>query len=440
MATQQTHVLSDPPTSTNPTGPDVVTVDSDEYTIVLPSEREATNRVAVDDDEPLIDTTVAMPLNSKKTRRFQKQQHKRQQRARTRSKPQSFLDLPAELLQEVLSYLKPTDMFSLLALTRETRSFILQHEGSIARDIIRRRYWALARCFPLPVLARTIEESTQAALLNPRREKMLDIHWKPYQHIKRLDAREICSCASCHIAWNQLNVILDFAHFQPYLDKREPIPMIPRGTNPPWNIDLTEANAAKVHQALHSPLTYAAILQLHLASIVGTLLRQVRFPPQMRKHQHNSRFAPTKTVHPITIYSVTEKDAATGTDAFLERQGRECFEVPFSRDNYYNQWMYAYMPNRKWRREEREWVYGVTVVHEKDVAWARAWFSSTAEDLARVKQLSVESDGAAQEQLPTAAEQKACEVDLELLCARGGEEAQKKQEEFLPSFRAVTIA
>ncbi|KAK1817472.1 hypothetical protein LTR12_008113 [Friedmanniomyces endolithicus] len=339
-----------------------------DYTIVQPLRKTGRKAVCVEDEEPLVDTTAAMAKNSKKTRRLQKQQQKRQQRAAARDRPESFLDLPAELLQEILGYLRPSDVFRLQLLNSATRLFIQQNERAIAKDIMDRRYWVLQRCFPLPIRLQAVDEHTRVALLNPRREKMTEIHKKPYQHIKPLDPQEVCSCPSCLVAWNNLNVALDFAYFQGHLNHREPIPMIPRGSSPKWNSELTEAHAQIVEKAISSALT-----------TVGTLLRQVRFPPQTRVHQHNKMIS-TKTFHPSTLYQVTERDA-NGSDEFLERDGalvRPSYDVPFNRDNYYS--LLAYVPNRKWSRDERKWLYYARGAHERDLEWTRRWFLPKASD------------------------------------------------------------
>lgn len=346
--------------------------DPSEWTIVhTGSQRPRKKVLTADDDEPLIDTTAALAKNSKKTKRLQKQQHRRKAKAAARARPESFLDLPAELLQEILGYLRPSDVYRVQLLNQATRDFILQHERSITRDILDRRYWVLRQCFPLPCHFDELDEPTKRALLNPRRERATEIHKKPYQHIKSLDPQKICSCPSCLLAWNNLNIVLDFAHFQKNLDHREPIPMIPRGTQPEWNVQLIESHAQIVERAMSSPLCYAAILQKHLASISGTILRQVRFPPHMPKHRHTKMIF-AKTVHPNRLYRVTEKDAEDETDEFLERDGRPSFEIPFHRDNYYS--LLAYVPNRKWDKEQHKWMYYGGLGHERDLEWTRRWY------------------------------------------------------------------
>ncbi|KAK3677320.1 hypothetical protein LTR78_002858 [Recurvomyces mirabilis] len=342
-----------------------------EYVIVQTGGGRSNKKtVANDDDEPLIDTTAAIAKNSKKTRRLLKQQEKRQKKYAAKARPQSPFDLPPEILQEVLSYLKPSDVLRLELLSHAINDFILDNEWPIAKDIMDRRYWVLRQCFPLPTHLSQVDEESQTALRNPRREKMTEIHKKPYQHIRAVDSTVICSCPSCLLAWNNLNVILDFWHSQQNLNMREPIPMIPRGMFPKWNLELIEKHARIVDRAMFSPLTYATIVEKHLESTIGTLLRQVRFPPHLPMHRHNKAAMP-KTVHPVRLYHVTEKDA-DGTDEFLERDGKPSYEFPFSRDNYYS--LLAYVPNRKWDKEKYEWVYFAKGGHERDLEWARRWF------------------------------------------------------------------
>ena len=326
-----------------------------------------------DDDEPLIDHTAPLAKNSKKTKRLQKQQQKRQQKASSRIR--NFLELPPELLQEVLGHLLPTDIFRIMQLNRATREFILENETSIAKNIMDQRFWVLRNCLPLPTPFAEVDDASKAALLNPSWQEKTNINRKPYQHVKTIDPQRVCSCPSCLLAWNNLNVVLDISHFQWHLNHREPIPMIPRGTTPAWNTELTEHHARIVERAMRSQLDYAAILQTHLNSIVGTLLRQVRFPPKQPIHRHNKNIAPlpAKTVHPIRLYHVTEKDAAKEDDTFLERDGKPSYEFPFHRDNYYS--LLAYVPNRKWNKEEQKWVYYAQGFHERDLGWIRERFT-----------------------------------------------------------------
>ena len=77
-------------------------------------------------------------------------------------------------------------------------------------------------------------------------------------------------------------------------------------------------------------------------------------------------------MHPVRLYEVTEVDAAAEDDAFLERDGRPSYEVPFHRDNYYS--LLAYVPNRKWSKEQQRWIYYAAGAHERDLAWIKDRF------------------------------------------------------------------
>lgn len=328
-------------------------------------------------DEPLVDTTAALPLHSKKTERMQKRLEKKSKK-KPAPKPQSFLDLPSELLLEILTYLRPRDVFRLQCLNRTTNSFIQENETIISREIIRTRYSILAKCFPLPIPFTTLDPKYHSALLSPKRQDLLTIHKKPYQHVQPLDPLEICTCMTCVFAWNNLCTIVDLAHWQQALDNREPIPMIARGQTPSWNQFLIARNADLVHAAMKSPLVYTALLALHLDTTTRTILRRSRYikaRPVLPEHRP---------------YQLSLAEAAQESDAYLARKGPPSYEFPFHRDNYYN--LEAYVPNRKWSREEGCWKYYAGTQHERDLEWVRDRFG-VEEDGERVARRMAELEG-----------------------------------------------
>lgn len=338
----------------------IVKIEAEEYVLIETGAKKLSRRVkAIDDDEPLVDTTVALPKRSKKTERATKRLMKKQQKASQRRGPASFSDLPPELLEDILNYLRASDILRLLTVSRSVHDFISTNESAIARSIIRRRYTVLSNCFPLPKLFSSVPESTRPALLSEARQSLLQIHKRPYQHVQPIDPEKICTCMTCMLAWNNLNMIVDLAHWQRNLNSREPIPMIPRGANPQWNQDILAANAALVEKAMTRPIFYTLILQRHLETTIGTLLRTLRGQ---------------KTVHPKRVYYLSKLQVEAGieTDAFLEKNGPECHEFPFHRDNYYN--LNAYVPNRKWSRGEGKWKYYPDGAHERDLQWVRERF------------------------------------------------------------------
>jgi hypothetical protein len=310
-----------------------------------------------DDEEPLVDTTAALQLHSKKTERMQKRLEKRSKK-KPPTKPQSFLDLPSELIVEILTYLRPSDLFRLQRLTKPMQAFIRENEPTIARDLIRSRYSILAKCFPSPVPFQAIGPTYHSALLSPKRQDLLAIHKKPYTHIKPLDPLAICTCMTCVFAWNNLCTILDLAHWQTSLDARVPITMIPRGASPPWNKDLIETSAARVEAAIESPLVYTALLALHLDTTTRTILRR-------SKYIKTPQGGPVLAQH--RPYQMSLAEAARGSDEFLARKGLPSYEFPFHRDNYYN--LEAYVPNRKWSSEEGCWKYYAGTQHARDLEW-----------------------------------------------------------------------
>lgn len=306
----------------------------------------------VDEDGPLVDTTAALILRSKKTERAQRRMRKKQKKAAERPAILALLDLPPELLQEVFSYLRPSDIFQLLLVSHDVHDFVRDHESAICRDIIKRRYWVLSRCFPLPVAFENVDSSAHASLLSEKRQDMLQIHKKPYQHVKGVDPLKICTCVSCVFAWNNLCLILDLSHWQKNLNEREPIPMIARGSSPEWNKSLLDTNAAAVQKAMTSRLCYARTLEKHLRTTVETISRTLKGK---------------KTVHPRRVYYFTPPEAAKETDEFLEREGPHSYEFLWHRDNYYN--LETYVPNRKWSKEKEKWVYYAEGLHERDLQW-----------------------------------------------------------------------
>ena len=328
--------------------------------------RRATRKalLADEDDQPLIDTTAALPLKSKKTERMQKRLGKKTSKKQAAAESQSFLNLPAELVHEVLSYLRPTDLFHLERVSPSTQAFIQQHETTIAKDIARSRYWVLSRCLPLPVPFSEVPRDAHSALLNTKRQEMLNIHKRPYQHIDSIDPLKTCTCMSCVFAWNNLTLLLDFGHWQKNLDARDPIPMIPRGQAPLWNTHLLTHHARLVEKAIHSPLTYIAILDLHLNTTVRTILRRSKY----LKHRP---ILPEHRPYQLSYHEATETDTHIVTDEFLERKGLPSYEFPFHRDNYYN--LEAYVPNRKWAKEQERWVY-YGRQHASDLEWVKARF------------------------------------------------------------------
>ncbi|GAB7365854.1 hypothetical protein MBLNU230_g7185t1 [Neophaeotheca triangularis] len=309
-----------------------------------------------DYDEPLVDKTEALPLRSKKTDRLKKRLEKKTKKKKGSGLDvKSFLDLPVELLHEIFSHLRPRDILgSLLLLNRSTKTFIEENETSLARDICARRYWVLSQCFHLPVPLQEVPPKAIPSLLSPQRQQLLTLHRKPYHHIVASFPEEVCTCMTCVFAWNNLCMVLDFAHWQPYLNDREPIPMIPRGSMPEWNTKLLEANGAVVKHAMKSPLTYARILEKHLDSITGTLMRPIRYNKKISLPNKNR------------LYNLTSEDVEKGTDGFLDRKGPPSYEPPWHRDNYYS--LECYVPNRKWDKEELRWKYW-PAQHRRDLEW-----------------------------------------------------------------------
>ncbi|KAL2393282.1 hypothetical protein ABEF93_002592 [Exophiala dermatitidis] len=338
------------------------------------------DKASSDDDQPLIDTTAQLALHSKKTARLQRRQEKKQSARKIRSEIQSILDLPPEILLLILSFLQPSDIYTLLRLNRSMRIFILDNENAIADSIMSRRYWVLLQCFPLPVMLEKVPDIARPVLLSQQWQDRLRIHKNPYQHIKQIDPSTVCTCMSCVLAWNNLCIILDLAHWQPNFDKREPLPIIPRGRNPEWNVDLLEKNAQIVMKAMHNPLAHARILQIHLDVTTRTILRTERWrrdgkeKDKIDRPNSRDKILPVQPARP-RLYRLTDEDVAAQTDEFLERSGPPSYQPIYMRDNYYN--VEAFVPNRKWDRDEHRWHYYSKwpKPHENDLAWLVARFT-----------------------------------------------------------------
>lgn len=305
-----------------------------------------------DDLGELVDTTEALTLKSKRTAR----DRRKQDRKAARAKQQAFklLDLPFELVLDVFSLLRPSDVFRLLRVDRTFHAFITDtHNCSrITSSIASWRYACLLQSYLLPVLLENVDPFLHDELKSVERQELLGIHRKPYfHHMPPPDPADICTCLACMLRWNVLCIAVDFAHWQDHLDKGDPLPMMQRGVEmPSWNKLLLSQHAEIVGKALRSPLWHARILEAHLASTVRAVARHAANKGNQRRR-----------------FRMSEEDAASGCDAFLERSGPPSFELPFHRDNYYM--LEAYVPNRSWIKEYNEWRYLPEDQHDKDLVW-----------------------------------------------------------------------
>ncbi|KAK0117548.1 hypothetical protein ONS95_011886 [Cadophora gregata] len=302
-------------------------------------------------EEPLVDTTAAIPLHSKRTERRQKKRHLKEKSSKQHA---TLWDLPSELITDILTLLKPSDIFRLSRVNRPLRGFIQDEEGRLCRKIVAKRYAVLSQCFPLPVLLENVDEEIHPAMLSDERQAAMNIHKRPYQHIQPPDQYLICTCLTCMLAWNNLNLVVDFSHWQKNLEEGEPIPMIARGKSPRWNQKLTATNAEVVEKALRSSLWHARILECHLKSTIGSI----------RRHGNNKGNKRRR-------FLMSADDAKAETDLFLERSGPPSLDFPFHRDNYYM--LEAYLPNRGWNAEFSEWRYMPASQHDRDIEFVQLW-------------------------------------------------------------------
>jgi hypothetical protein len=267
------------------------------------------------DDEPLEDKTAALTLKNKKTERMKRKNATRQQK---RDAIVNITKLPTELILESLKFLRPSDVLEFSFVNRRFYSLVEANANVIGDAIIARRYSILIKCLPTPRLLADVDAPIQALLIDPARQKQLSIHNRPYQHIQPPDPYQLCTCITCILTWNNLGLVLDFAHWQNHLDTGTPIPIIPRGQTPDWNKELVARNARIARKAVENSLWHAAILERHLDSTIRAI----------RRHSKNRG---NKRIH----VEMTEAEAAEETDAFLAKHGPLSLEFPYQRDEYY---------------------------------------------------------------------------------------------------------
>ncbi|KAM0426459.1 hypothetical protein ACHAPT_008150 [Fusarium lateritium] len=298
------------------------------------------------DDEVLIDNTEALTLRSKRTDRQKKKLERKSKRQAAKA---DLLSLYPELLIEILSHLRPSDVISYQQTCCSAKAFVQQHDTSISKSIISYRYTVLAQCFPRPVILDTVDRKYHPVMLNERRQKVLAIHRKPYSHIASHDPSLLCSCLTCVLAWNNLCLLVDLAHWtSSAIAHSKPIPMIPRGQNPEWNLKLVEKHAEVVRKAVKSTLWYALLLQRHLQTTVFGIQR------------YTSKNKPPG-------FDLDIDDVLAETDAFCARKGPPSYEFPLHRDAYYS--LQTYLPNRIWKKKEDGWRYQPADQHFRDLEW-----------------------------------------------------------------------
>ncbi|KAF1980972.1 hypothetical protein K402DRAFT_398963 [Aulographum hederae CBS 113979] len=315
---------------------------------------------ADDLEEPLVDTTVAIPLRSKRTERKHK---KKQLSTKPNADPKSLFHLPSELFLEILSYLRPSDIYALSCLSKAVREFVLANEIFICKEIVSWRYPILKKSFPRPVSLSSVSTTARAALHSPARQS--NRKQASYQHISPPHPYEVCTCMTCTFAWNNLNLILDFAHFQPKLRSQQPIPIVARGQHPAWNTQLLGEHATVVRNAAHSPLAHARILQHHLRSTTLSVAHHAANASNRRRR-----------------FRMTAKDEKSETDHWLGRSGPPSTDFPWSRDHYYM--LEAWVPNRGWNGQEGRWMYLDEAMHSRDIEMLQHWMG-TWTDQAQVR-------------------------------------------------------
>jgi len=168
-----------------------------------------------DMEQPHAGREAGLAINSKRSTREQK---KRQKKEKARKNRISMLDLPSELVIDILGHLLPRDIFVLSRVSKPVREFIQHNEGRIAGEINSSRFAVLSRCFQPPLILEQVDESYHSVLQREERPELSLVHKNWYQHILPPDSKVVCTCRSCIMAWNNLCLVVDFCYWQDHLD------------------------------------------------------------------------------------------------------------------------------------------------------------------------------------------------------------------------------
>ncbi|KAJ2984039.1 hypothetical protein NUW58_g6148 [Xylaria curta] len=315
------------------------------------SESTMPKRIDVCEDEELValeDETESLTLHSKQAR------HAHGEGVEGAKESQGGLrnflgELPYELFMKVLTFLRPSDLFRFQRTSRNNHAFVKREESRISQAVLNLRYSFLKECFLLPVLVTTLDSSVRDVLLSPERYEYTRTDKQIYQHVKRPEPTETCTCLTCVHRWYALSILVDFAHWQEHLDKPYcGLPWVPGGGFRTWNDDMLDDHAAVVRKALYSPLWYACLMETHLTSTTRSIRRQA-----VKKGNGRREF------------EMTEDDVNSGTDDFLNRAGPSSLNLPASREFYYE--LAYFLPTRYWGWRLSRWLYIPATQHDQDI-------------------------------------------------------------------------
>ncbi|KXH46426.1 F-box domain-containing protein [Colletotrichum salicis] len=311
---------------------------------------EATKEVT---DSDRVTAKGALNLRSKKTERMKRKLEKKTAKSSALRTTQ-LLDLPNETLVDIISHMLPNEVLKTAQTCKTLRKLILHNEKLLSCKIISQRYRVLSKCFRLPVTLDKIDPELHPVLQNDARIDMLGIH-RRYVHIPQPEPYVLCTCLTCVLRWQACCVIVDFNKWRPNLDSGVPITIMRRGQDDAWNIVWKDRITDIVLQAIRSPLAYAHLLEVHLNNTCAAIKRQRANKGNRRRH-----------------FEMSEADAESLTDNFLEGNGPPTIDLPYSRDNYYM--LEAYIPARTWLKDEEKWVYIPADFHDRDLDWvAKRW-------------------------------------------------------------------
>ncbi|KAK3990422.1 hypothetical protein QBC44DRAFT_288756 [Cladorrhinum sp. PSN332] len=300
-----------------------------------------------DDQDVLVDLTEPLKLTSKRTKRQQTKIQKKRVTFR------QFPDLHQDAVMCILDYCTPRTIWALSQVCRGLGQLIRNNETYLANRVIALRYPNISKGFQLPYLMTqvidTCPDPNILQALDIYREKIIPLRVR-LRHIPGHPVDTICSCTSCIDRWNMLCLAVDFAIWQDDLDNGTPLPRTDWGFPcDPWRQPdpILSRCRRRVINALHSPLLYSMILESHLESTVRAIRRQ-------RENKSN------RSDH----FPMTSKDASSGTDRFLSKEGPSFIEAPYTREMYYM--LEVFLPGRAWNKTDKEWKY-LMVPHEREL-------------------------------------------------------------------------
>lgn len=130
----------------------------EEYILVLPYKEpgKALHKTTTN-AEPAINRTSSFHSGSNTSRTSEKVTGQRIKKMKSTNTSINLLDLPLDILLEIFVWLRPSEIQIISHGNRTLQELILRYENHLAKSIISKRYNALSKCFPLPVIASKVD-------------------------------------------------------------------------------------------------------------------------------------------------------------------------------------------------------------------------------------------------------------------------------------------